>query len=460
MNRILIDKTIFDARLALMEDGNLIEAYVFGKAKGSAAGNIYAGTVTDVVPGMDMAFVDIGSKKKACYHYEKDNKPKNGSQITVQIVKDEFGSKGAYVTENLNFAGRYAVLLTQNQNIFVSKKIKDPEKREALREMTKGLLPEGFGAILRTQAEDIEEEILSDEIKKLAAEAEKTVERAQYIKAPALIYGDEPLIKLSRELFGKNIDEFVVNNREIFNILSEKEEGDERIKLYSGTIPIFTEYCAEGQFEKALAKKVWLKSGGFLIIEETEALTVIDVNTGKFTGRKNKERTFLKANMEAAKEAARQIRLRNLNGIIIIDFIDMGSEEDRSALSKYMANLLRNDRQKAVMAGMTSLNLMQITRKRRGLSLSRAYGRDCASCGGLGFTPSWEYILGKIQRDIERSFSSTGFESLTLRAGEKTIKTFFGDKDFNKKYLENKYKKTINWEIKENMPDFWYEITK
>ena len=275
-----------------------------------------------------------------------------------------------------------------------------------------------------------------------------------------MIYGDEPLIKLARELFSGDVDELVVNNAEIYKVLCEKENNDERIKLYTGTIPVFTEYCAEGQFRKALSKKVWLKSGGFLIIDETEALTVIDVNTGKYTGKKNRSRTFLTTNMEAAEEAARQIRLRNLGGIIIIDFIDMHSEEDKTVLSRYMAELLRMDRQKAVMAGMTSLNLMQITRKRRGLSLGKSYGRPCAACKATGFTPSGEFVLGNIQRETERLFSSSSFESITLRAGEKTINTFFGDKNFNKNYLENKYKKEIKAEVVENPPDFWYEIRK
>ena len=460
MTRIIIDKTIFDARLALMEDGKLLEVYVFGKVKGSAAGNIYAGTVTDVVPGMDMAFVDIGHEKKACYHYEKDRKPKNGSQITVQIVKDEIGEKGAYVTENLNFAGKYAVLLPGHENIFVSKKIRDPEKRQALKDMAKAVLPEGFGVILRTQSENIDPAVLEAELRTLAEDAERTLSTAPYIKAPAMVYGDEPLIKLARELFSANVDEMIVNNAELYAALMEKEGNDERIRLYTGTIPIFIEYCAEGQFRKALSKKVWLKSGGFLIIEETEALTVIDVNTGKYTGKKNKSKTFLNTNMEAAKEAARQIRLRNLNGIIIIDFIDMHSEEDKNALARYMAELLRSDRQKAIMAGMTSLNLMQITRKRRGLSLSRSYGRPCPACRARGFMASGEFVLGDIQREIERLLSSSSFESITLRAGEKTINTFFGDKNFNKKYIENKYKKELKAEIAENMPDFWYEIKK
>lgn len=460
MKRILIDKTIFDARVALMEDGELIEAYVFGKSKGSIAGNIYAGIVTDVVSGMDMAFVDIGREKNACYHYKPDQKPKNGSQITVQVIKDEFGEKGAYVTEDLNFAGKYAVLLPGLKEIFISKKIRDTEKKDELKKICQKLLPEGFGIILRTQSEHAGEEIISKEISHLSEQAQKILKQAPFIKAPSLISGDDPLISLARELFCVNTDELVVNNKEIYNTLLAKEENDERIKLYTGNVPIFTEYSAESQFEKALLKKVWLKSGGFLIIEETEALAVIDVNTGKYTGKKNKEHTFLKTNMEAAKEAAKQIRLRNLNGIIIIDFIDMHSEEDKAELSKYMASLLRADRQKAIMAGMSGLNLMQITRKKRGLSLSKSYGRTCSSCKGMGFTPSGEYILGKIQRDIERLFSSSSFEKITLRAGEKTITTFFGDKNFNKNYLEHKYKKELSWEIVEGMPDFWYEITK
>ena len=456
MKRLLIDKTPYDTRIALMENGRLAELKVFGSGE-KIAGNIYAGRVMSVLPGMSLAFMDIGRELKGMYFFGDGRKPKSGDEFPVQAVKEEKGKKGAVLTGKLMFPGKFIIIIPNSSDLGISKRITEESERRRLAELTKSFLPPEYGAILRTEAEGKPEDVILDEGRALCEAVSEVMKKAPYMKAPALLWGGEPVARAVQELFTGDVDEFLINEPALYEEMLEREGGDERIRLYTGMIPIMEEYFAESQIEKAARPKIWLKSGGFIVIEETEAMVVIDVNTGKFTGCRDVKKTFLKTNMEAAEEIARQIRLRNLSGIIIVDFIDMRDKAMEAELTAFMAEELRRDRQKTVLLGMTELGLMQITRKREGDSLSAALSQPCRCCGGSGRADARGYLLGKIHREITAVSNRTIYDKVTLSAGERLLKAFAGPDNVNLAAYEKSGRK-ITLKKAENVPDDWYTV--
>lgn len=464
MNRILIDYSVHQVRTALVEDGELVELQVEGIHSKNIVGNIFAGRVASVVAGMQAVFVDIGEEKNAYFYIEQGRpKPKTGQSLLVQVEKPATGTKGAVVTDNLSFAGKFVVLLPNQKEIGISKKITDEEERKRIKEIAKKLLPENYGIIIRTNGEYKSEEEYKEELEKLLLVCEDVLKRGTYTKPPFLLYGESsPALKAARELFTAKVNEFVVNDKKEYEKLVQavSKQDIPKIKYYDSNVPLFENYFLESQIEKALARKVWLKSGGFLIIEQTEACVVIDVNTGKFTGKKNQQATFIKTNKEAALEIAKQIRLRNLSGIIIIDFIDMKEEEQRKELRVLLEQETKKDRIKTVIVGMTELGLMQITRKKTSPSLAQILTTNCRCCEGSGRVPSVEWVVAQMRRAVISIFVQTIYNQVTITADERLLYAFAGKEEALKKELEKEYNKKIVLNPKPHLAFGYYEIEK
>ena len=406
MNRILVDETSYGTRIGVVENGTLVELIYEKKNSLPIVGNVYAGKIMNVLPGMQACFVDIGRGKNAFLYYgdDKDNngdivKPKMGSDVIVQVEKAEMGAKGAVLTKRISFAGKFLVVIPGDDKIGISKKITDSVERKRIKDIIEQLLPENYGIIVRTEGKDKSYEIYEKEIKRLVEKSEGVLSKAEYVKAPSLLYTEiNGVEKVLRDLYNENIDEIVVNSsldyETLIKLCEEKDISPKKIVMYESDVPMFENYYVASQAKAAFSKHVWLKSGGFIIIEQTEACVVIDVNTGKYTGKADLQKTILKTNLEAADEIARQLRLRNLNGMIIVDFIDMKTEENRKILQKHLEEAVAKDRLQTIVVGMTELGLMQITRKKKRQSIQQLMTRSCHCCGGSGREPIYEDFKG------------------------------------------------------------------
>lgn len=454
MKRVLMDISADLTRIALAENGELMELYYESKRDESLVGNLYAGRVANVMPNLQAAFVDIGTGKNGYYYYgsaravsdtEKNPaRPKVGDTLLLQVEKDAVGSKGAVLTANFSFPGKFLVLLPKDAGeIGISRKITNSEERNRIREIVKELLPEGCGAIVRTNGEGKTKEEFEKEIALLAAKAEK-LKTGEFLKPPALLLQENhPVRRAARDFYAADVDEYVVNDKEAYEELLEtgdfNGENQPALKLHGEKLPLFESYFLESQSEKALEEHVWLKSGGFLVIEETEACVVIDVNTGKSAGRGDLQKTILKTNLEAAEEAAKQMRLRNLSGIIIIDFIDMADKDAQKEVTKRLEAAVKKDRIKTVVVGMTELGLMQVTRKKTRPSLKRQMTTKCRACEGTGRLPSIEWTITKMRREAESILSHTIYNKLTVRADQRLLSAFAGQESSYLKHLEEAY---------------------
>ena len=314
MKKIIVDDSFFQTRIALVKDGEPIEFFYQSRQEKSLVGNIYAGRVENTLKGMQACFVNIGLDKNGYLPLAKDRKLKNGQTVIVQVEKDAFGTKGVVLTEKISFAGKFAVVIKNDgKSIGISKKITDKNERDRIFKIVSSLVPDSCSVIVRTEGENKSAGDFEREISMLVKKAEFVFEKAVYYKAPALIFEEEDfVVKTLKNIFTSDVDEVILNNQKDFSNLSEIQSfKNGKIILYSGKVPVFSEYFIESKIDKLFSNKIWLKSGGFIVIEQTEACVVIDVNTGKYTGKKDTEETFLKTNMEAAQEIAKQLRLKH-----------------------------------------------------------------------------------------------------------------------------------------------------
>ena len=386
MIEILIDTQETEKRIALIENGNLVEYYIEEENQNRREGNIYIGIVKDLVKGMQAAFIDIGTEKNGFIHLKdilpkidetkeqiRDNVninevAKTNQKILVQIKKDSNMLKGARVSTHINLPGRYIVLMPNTSIITVSQKIENKEEQERLIKLVKENITPGNGAVIRTSAEGKEKEIIKD-IKAAERKWNKIKEDFEKDKEnkPKLIAKAENILeKMILDFPEKAIDKIIVNSKEEYNNIKKQNEETGylgNIKLELEMENIFEKYDIQKQINKIENRKVWLKCGGFISIDKTEALTAIDVNTGKYTGNKNIEETIYKVNEEATIEIAKQIRLRDIGGIIIIDYIDMKNIENKKKIQKLLEEKLKKDRTKTQVEGFTKLDLMEMTRK-------------------------------------------------------------------------------------------------
>ncbi len=394
-------------QIGVLEDGILVEHYVAQSQSASLIGNIYLGKVQNVLPSMEAAFVDIGKGRNAVLYSgevdwdaaETGNQPrkielalKTGDKVLVQVTKDPVGQKGARLTSQISLPGRYLVYVPGGNMNGISRKLPDKE-RQRLKAILKELLPADAGVIVRTAAEGATEEQLALDVKRLTEQWQTIGKKSEKGKAPSLLHTEsDQLIKIIRDVFNEDFQSMVVQGedteRSIVDYLdSVAPELKERLGSHKDKEDIFDAFRIGDQIHKALERKVYLPSGGSLVIDRTEAMTVVDVNTGKFIGSGgNLEQTVTKNNLEAAEELVRQLRLRDIGGIIVVDFIDMTLESNREQVQRRLMECLSRDRTKHQVAEVTSLGLVQMTRKKLGVGLLETFGEVCECCGGRGMT--------------------------------------------------------------------------
>jgi len=400
---MLISHDNNETRVAFLEDAELVELYI-ERPKRSVAGNVYWGKVSDVLPGMQAAFVDIGLEKNAFLYVDEvvspegmENLPKReisqllkpGQQVMVQVVKDPMGTKGARVTTEVTLPGRFLVLMPFSEFVGVSKKLPDDE-RDRLHDIVERHMPEKMGVIVRTVAQGVSERDLVSDLDFLLRLWKRVNHLTTEALAPEVIYTEMDLaLRFVRDVFSDDFRRLMIDDKPPYDkVISFLKKTSpqlvRRVQLYKDRTPLFEEYQLQDTIDSALRRVVPLPSGGHLTIDKTEALTAIDVNTGKFVGRKNLEDTILKTNLEAADEVVRQLRLRDIGGIIIIDFIDMEESASKQALQARMQAALERDRTKTRMSDISRLGLVEITRKNVTEGLYGVLTEPCASCDGEG----------------------------------------------------------------------------
>ena len=392
-------------QIAVLEDGVLVEHYVDRGSSNSMVGNVYLGRVQNVLPSMEAAFVDIGRGRNAVLYAGEVNwdaaglegQPrriemalKSGDPVLVQVTKDPIGQKGARLTSQVSLPGRYLVYVPDGSMTGISRKLPDTE-RSRLKSILKKVMPEGAGVIVRTAAEGASEEELTRDVERLRAQWEEIEQAAAKAQPPSQLSAEPDLaLKVIRDVFNEDFTKLVVSGSAVTKEVRAYVDSDapdlaERVETWADPKDVFAAYRVEEQLTKALDRKVWLPSGGSLVIDRTEAMTVIDVNTGKFVGQGgNLEETVTKNNLEAAEEIVRQLRLRDIGGIIVVDFIDMVLESNRDLVLRRLVECLGRDRTKHQVAEVTSLGLVQMTRKRIGQGLLEVFSTTCDSCGGRG----------------------------------------------------------------------------
>lgn len=408
MSRKLIITHLFEKIItALYEEDSLVELSCEEIEAHSILDNIYIGKVKNIVKNINAAFIEIADGQMCYYSFEDNKNPiitnrtmnldkntvniRQGDELLVQVSKEAVKTKDPMVTSNLNLAGRYSVLTTGNTRIGISSKIKEP-RRSQVKEIFAGNQSEEYGFVIRTNAATATNEVIQAEIKMLKERYQKLIETARYRTCYSLLYETEAsyLLKI-RDVYSTDLSEIITDDSQIYEqihqFLREQQwEGMGKLRFYEDEkYPLAKLYNLESQIKDGLTDKVWLKSGGYLVIQQAEACTIIDVNSGKFSGHKKMQQTFFYINQEAAKEAARQIRLRNISGIILIDFIDMNSEEERKKLLLIMDEYVRTDPIPTSVVDMTALQIMELTRKKVRRTLKEQLSRECPVCHGRGF---------------------------------------------------------------------------
>ena len=445
-NYLLINATPYEIRIALVEHGNLVEFYQERPVEKGLVGNIYQGRVVRVLPGMQASFVDLGLERTGFLyvddvrtdnrHYEDsiisddcqsccDDTPEvaqngivvqeniedlltEGQEVMVQICKEPLGTKGARLTCNITLPCRNLVYMPMTDHIGISRKVENDEDRQRLRQEIENLRPQDAGFIVRTVAENASREDLEADMEFLLHLWGEIKDRATKASVPSIVYEDLDITQRAvRDLFTSDIQRVVVDDRKTFEKVCHFVETfvpqlRNRVALYENEIPLLDAYGVEVEISRALEKKVWLRSGGYTIIETTEALTVVDVNTGRYVGRKDLEETIFKTNMEAAKEIAYQLRLRNIGGIIIIDFIDMEQESHREEVFNVLQEAVKKDKSRSNILKVSEFGLVQMTRKRDRENLSQMMCETCMYCGGNGMLKSRRSVCYEIFRKIKK----------------------------------------------------------
>ena len=424
---ILINVTPMECRVALVENGVVQELFVERTAKRGLVSNIYKGKVVRVLPGMQAAFVEIGLSRTAFLHANDiiskkevgDAEPSisellhEGQMITVQVMKDMLGSKGARLTTDLSIPSRFLVYMPFGEHIGISQRIENEAERERLKTIIKQIKEAHSdsltgGVIVRTAAEGVSEAELSQDMAYLIKLWQHVQDKKIRVQTPTLIYEELPLYqRIIRDLVIQNISKILVDSRETYGKILEfvrdfVPNAEERIEHYPGERPVFELYNVEDDLQKALSRKVALKSGGYLIIDQTEAMTTVDVNTGSFVGSRTLEDTVFKTNLEATHAIARQLRLRNLGGIIIIDFIDMQEADHRAQVLKAFEKMLTRDHAKTKITQVSELGLVEMTRKRTRESLEHLLCEVCSTCQGRGSDKTAETVCYEVFREILR----------------------------------------------------------
>ncbi len=445
---ILFNASIHEARAAVVENGVLHEVYLERASRRGLISNIYKGRVSRVLPGMQAAFIEIGLERTAFLHASDIFDPRHegtgieaprtenirtlvaeGNEILVQVVKDPLGTKGARLTTYITLPSRHLVYMPQGRGVGVSARVEDERERERLRAAVRaGLEPdENAGFIVRTAAEDAPPEALRADMIYLRKLWEFVREKGLRTEPGQLVHADLPLhLRILRDLLRPDVDRVLIDHPGAYREMQEfastfVPDVLPRIELYAAGRPVFELHNVEEEIQKALDRKVSLKSGGYLIIDQTEAMTTIDVNTGAFVGHRNLEETIFRTNLEAAMTIARQLRLRNLGGIIIIDFIDMEEPEHRRQVIQALERALSGDHVKTNISSVSPLGLVEMTRKRTRESLEHLLCQPCPTCEGRGFVKTAETVCYEVFREIVRQARQFECQQLMVLAHQDVI---------------------------------------
>ncbi len=512
-NDLIVNVTADETRVAFLENGVVSELLIERVSEVGIVGNIYKGKVQRVLPGMNAAFVEVGVDK-ATFLYATDfseeikeveddeeedlddptdsdkeesseNEPsedsedeedrpelrrsyrwagrqgihkllKAGQEILVQVTRDSISTKGARVTSHISLPGRYLVYMPTWGKLGVSKKVGSFEERRRLRQILRKLRPAQGGFIVRTAAEGVSEEQLQQDVNYLTRRWQDILRRKESAPAPSLIQTELDVVhRALRDLYGAKIDRVVIDDPEEYERVREFTENfmpelAEAIELYPDVEPIFDRYGIESEINRALGKKIWLKSGGYLIIEQTEALTTIDVNTGRFTGKKNLEETILKTNLEAVDEIAYQLKLRNLGGIVILDLIDMERRSSRDKVQNALADALKTDRARTTITKISELGLIEMTRKRSRESLTRTLCESCPYCEGKSYVKSALTMVYEIFRELKREAPFLADKKVYLSVHPQVFNLLHHEERKNLEKIEKKLGKKIEIKSQEN----------
>jgi ribonuclease G len=476
-NELIINVRPQETRLALLEDRVLAELYIERTKDRGIVGNIYKGKVVKVLPGMQAAFVDIGLEKAAFLYvtdvyggmedYEEmgfqgeeittyfnpssqiEDLLSEGQEVLVQVSKEPLGTKGTRITSHITLPGRYLVFMPTFDHVGISRRIKDEKERKRLREVVQAIKPPPGGFIVRTASEGAEPDEIRNDMEFLLRLWNNIQKKKESSTAPSLIHSDLTMVlRVIRDILSPQVNRTIIDSREEYeNIISfintymPKQKYE--ITLYENKEPIFDAYGIEMEIDKILGRKIWLKSGGYIVIDMPEALVAIDVNTGRYVGKRNVADTILKTNLEAAKEIAYQLRLRNIGGIIIIDFIDMEREGDREKVYQALGDAIKKDRQKTTIFKISELGLVEMTRKRTRENISRVLGEPCSYCEGAGLIKSKTTVCYDILREIERTSSELGGHNIMVEVNPEVADLLYEDERAGVEELERKLKKKI-----------------
>ena len=497
---IFINVTLQETRVALIENGMLVELYIEHRSDKGIAGNIYKGKVARVLPGMQAAFIDIGLEKAAFLYvsdvssdleefeemlrigepiieleeniYNIINRPVQiedmlyeGQEILVQVTKEPIGTKGARVSSHITLPGRHLVLMPSVNHVGVSRRIENEIERKRLKDLIQRIKPDEYGFIVRTASEGRNEEDLRTDMNFLLKLWHNIQEKKNTASVPSIIHTDlDMTLRAIRDLFTEYVERLVVDSKEEYKKILEFVETfmphlKYSVELHENDQPIFDTYGIEVEIGRALGKKIWLKSGGYIVIEETEALVAIDVNTGKYVGLRNPEDTVLKTNLEAVKEIAYQLRLRNIGGIVIIDFIDMKKDSSKEKVFQSLKEALKRDKAKTNILKISELGLVEMTRKRTRESLSGILCEPCFYCEGNGFIKSKTTILNELLREIKREIREFKGNTICVSVNPVIADLLFEEERAEIDELERKYKRRITVKVKDDYHQEQFEVS-
>ena len=486
---ILINMTPRETRVGVVENGMLQELHVERASRRGYVGNVYKGRVQRVMPGMQAVFVDIGLERAAFLHASDIVRPPlpegaevstgngnghmpsiselvhEGQEIVVQVVKDPIGTKGARLSTHLSIPSRYLVLLPHARTLGISTRIEDDNERQRLKDVLTPLIGENpLGYIVRTNAEGQSAESLAFDVIYLGKVWRVVQENIAKAKVGERVYEELSLpLRALRDLLNDDIEKVRVDSRETYEKVAKfvhkfMPSLDDRIEHYAGERPIFDLYGVEDEIQRALRKEVPLKSGGYLIVDQTEAMTTIDVNTGGYLGTRNLEETVYRTNLEAAQAAARQLRLRNLGGIIIIDFIDMTDEEHKRQVIRMLEKGLARDHAKTTVYPMSPLGLVEMTRKRTTESLERQLCEPCPACMGRGTVKTAETVTYEIFREITRAVRQFNAQKLLVMASSKVVGRILEEESAAVAELEEFISKSIRFQAEEHYSQEQFDV--
>ncbi|QGU00037.1 Ribonuclease G [Candidatus Syntrophocurvum alkaliphilum] len=455
----------WETRVAILEDERVVE--VFWANPNENVGNIYKGKVKDILPGLSCAFVDIGLSKNAFLYFGDLPGPqkgpasiKSGQDVLVQVKKEPFSEKGARVTGQITIPGHLIVLLPYQNEVSISRKITNNERRNNLRNLIEEKKPENVGVILRTACLEADDDEIIEELNDLLDEWQEIYIRFNKNKSPNLIYEDIDVIERTlRDYLDGNLRKIIINNLKLKEKINKKLHS--KINPYEFIVhydegDLFEKYSLEKDIRRALRRKVWLKNGGFLIFDDTEAMTVIDVNSGKYTGKNDFEETVYKLNLEAAVEIPRQLRLRSIGGIILIDFIDMKNKDNENEILYVLKKELEKDKAHTRVIGMTGLGFLEMTRKKSRYGVSEFFTDDCITCHGRGKTINLFALVCEVKRKLANMHYVENDE-IVCEGNEQLVQNIQNDEK-NLEYIQKKTGKVIKFKVNEDLSISDYNI--